>query len=63
MVMISAKFNFIARSSVHGATYKLLTLSLMDLWCCRGGWVEYLKVNTFLYFVLGGMIQDISAKY
>jgi len=33
-VMISAKLNFIAQSSVHGGTYKLLTLSLVDLWCC-----------------------------
>jgi len=35
--MISAKLNFIAESSVHGLSYMLLTLHLMDLWCCRGG--------------------------
>jgi len=38
-VMISAKLNFIAQSSVHGGTYKLLTLSLVDLWCCPSEWV------------------------
>jgi len=36
-VMISAKLNFIAQSSVHGLSYMLLTLGLVDLWCCLGG--------------------------